>query len=228
MNITLTALAEGAREAKGVAVVIDVLRCSSTVTTILSKNPGELICVASPDEALAIKGGRDDCVIFGEKYSKVPEDFDYDNSPIAAVDADLEGKRVVVCTTNGTKILNSITKAELVFFGCFLNAKKLANEIIQINPRQVYLIGAGRRGENTLEDHLCSEYIKDLLEWGEPNFKKIKEEMYLSERCVSYEKRGLMDDFDYCFKLDSVDFIPMAQKIGNMYYIKDKIAGHIN
>ncbi|MFH1788139.1 MAG: 2-phosphosulfolactate phosphatase [Candidatus Altiarchaeota archaeon] len=227
MNINITALEEGARRAKGVAVVIDVLRFSSTVTTILSKKPKEFICVASPKKALAIKDGRKDCVIFGEQGSKLPKGFDFDNSPLAALDAKLSDKTVVICTSNGARIIEAITKAELVFIGSFLNAQLLANEIVKIKPREVYLIGAGRHGEEAREDTLCAEYLRDLLEWGEPDFKSIKSEMLLSQRYIDYEERGLADEFEYCLKLNSVEFIPMAQKIRDMYYIKDRLEGHI-
>ena len=222
MNITILGSEEGAHEARGIAVVIDVLRASSTIATILSREPEQLIAVADVEDALTLKSERDNCVVFGEKGGLVPEGFDYDNSPIKASTADLKGKCVVACTSNGTRVLSKVNKADYAWIGCFLNASAIVEEALRMDQKEIYLIPAGRGSNRSLEDDMCAMYLNEMLEWGKPDFDEIKKNLYLSDRAESYKMRKIMDDFEYCLTVDQVNVIPEAHQMGDYFYLKDR------
>src|ERR1700761_4796956 len=91
----------------GVAVVIDVLRATSTMIHALAAGSDAIIPCLEIDEARRLAGGypRGSAILAGERGGLPIEGFDLGNSPGAFTPAACSGKTVVMTTTNGTRAI---------------------------------------------------------------------------------------------------------------------------
>ncbi|ADG12889.1 2-phosphosulfolactate phosphatase [Methanocaldococcus infernus ME] len=105
-----------------VSVVVDILRFSSTVTTLLT----------FVDEIYIALSEREKGIYIGEKFGVKREGYDYGNSPIEILKNKEEileryerGEKIFIKTTNGTRVLESL-KAEEIYIGSILNAEAVS------------------------------------------------------------------------------------------------------
>jgi len=169
MIISTKEFLEGAREAEGLTVIIDVFRAFSTACYAFDSGIRRLINVASPDEAFALREKlKTGAIIAGEREEMKPEGFDMGNSPTEMLTGDMQGKTMILCTTAGTNgIMNAGGAAEILGAG-LVNAGAVASYINMINPSKVTLVAMGYRGvEPAEEDLLCARYITELLHGNE-------------------------------------------------------------
>ena len=168
MDIQILQLIEGARQAKGLTVIIDVFRAFTTESYIMSRNPKKIIPVGDVELAWNYKADHPDTVLCGERGGAIIEGFDYGNSPSAVVEDDFTGKTVIHTTSAGTQGIVNAIGADEILGGCLVNAKAIAYYIKQKQPEFVSLVCMGLAGKRpTDEDTLCAEYIKGSLE-GRP------------------------------------------------------------
>ena len=168
MEIQILHLIEGARAARGTAVVIDVFR-AFTVEAYLAKNgAAHIIPVGDKAIAYAYKEAHPDAILVGERQGKILPGFDYGNSPSQLEHADLTGKTVIHTTSAGTQGIANAIYADEILTGSLVNARAIADYLKKNNRQQVSLVCMGLNAERPIEeDTLCAEYIKSLLE-GEP------------------------------------------------------------
>ena len=105
---------------KCVVVVVDVLRATSAICTALDLGVKSIIPVSTIEDALDYKG-NDEYIIAAERNGKIVRGFDLGNSPTEYSNHNLEGKKMVLTTTNGTKAINIAKQYHLVVTGSFLN-----------------------------------------------------------------------------------------------------------
>lgn len=165
MNINILHLVEGARQATGLTVIIDVFR-AFTVEAFLARNNAEkIIPVSSLENAFQYRQKHPDAVLCGERKGIMVEGFDYGNSPSQIENVDFTGKTVVHTTSAGTQGIANAVNAQEIIGGSLVNAKAIAAYIRQKDPETVSLVCMGLDGkEKTDEDTLCAKYIKSLLE----------------------------------------------------------------
>src|SRR5262249_38244053 len=104
-----------ARDLTGtVCVVFDVLRATSTMMTALENGAKKIIPVAEIEEALMVRHSQPEVVLAGERdglriraHQTGSVDFDLGNSPREFTRSAIEGKTVVISTTNGTRALRA-------------------------------------------------------------------------------------------------------------------------
>ena len=168
MEIRILQLIEGAKQARGLTVIIDVFR-AFTVEAWLSRNHAAAILpVGDIQTALDWRDAHPGTLLCGERGGRVIEGFDFGNSPSVIEHADLTGKTVVHTTSAGTQGIANANGADEIIGGALVNASAIARYIRLRNPEQVSLVCMGLAGEEeTAEDTLCARYIKSLLE-GEP------------------------------------------------------------
>ncbi|MGB1932683.1 MAG: 2-phosphosulfolactate phosphatase, partial [Flavobacteriales bacterium] len=85
-----------------VVVVVDVLRATSAICTALELGVESIIPVSTIEDALDYKD-NDEYIIAAERNGKIVRGFDLGNSPTEYSNHSLEGKKMVLTTTNGTK-----------------------------------------------------------------------------------------------------------------------------
>ncbi|MCX6253954.1 MAG: 2-phosphosulfolactate phosphatase [Bacteroidia bacterium] len=196
MKVEILEFVEGARKAKGIAVIIDVFRAFSVSCYAFDAGAVRIIATASVDDAFQLKKKYTNSVLVGEREEKKIEGFDFGNSPTEIIKTDLHGKTVIHTTTAGTKGLFDAANADSVITGSFVNASAIVRYIKAINPEHVSLVAMGYRATIPAEeDLLCAELI----------------EASLNDRINIYEKR--ISDLQNTsgkrfFNPDNIDFSP--------------------
>ena len=89
------------------AIVLDVVRASTTIAAALAGGARAVVPVATPEEARALRGKRDagSVLVGGERGGAPPPGFDHGNSPAEYTPDRVRGRTVVFTTTNGTRAL---------------------------------------------------------------------------------------------------------------------------
>jgi len=160
MKVKILEFVEGARKAKGVAVVIDVFRAFSVGCYAFDAGALRVIATDELKDAFHIKQQYANSVLIGEREEKKIEGFDFGNSPTEILKADLSGKTVIQTTTAGTRGLVNAVNADAVLTGSFVNAGAIVKYLKALNPAHVSLVAMGYRGSvSAEEDLLCAEYI---------------------------------------------------------------------
>lgn len=164
MNISILSLTEGAQQAEGVTVIIDVFRAFTLEVYLFAKGADKIYAVGSETEARNLKREHPEYLLIGERYGKKLPGFDYGNSPAAVRSLVFPGKTFVHTTTNGTQGIAAAEHASMILTGSLVNAKATAEYIQYLHPEQVSLVAMGWDGHPTEEDELCAQYLKSLLE----------------------------------------------------------------
>ena len=165
MDVQILSLLEGADNAKGLTVIIDVFRAFSLESYLFAQGAKEILPVGNLDMAYQLKQDHPDYILIGERKGAICPGFDYGNSPCSVKGIDFTGKTIVHTTSAGTQGITHAIHASSILGGSLVTAKAAAAYIRQQNPEQVSLVCMGWEGlKETEEDHLCAEYIKSLLE----------------------------------------------------------------
>jgi 2-phosphosulfolactate phosphatase len=143
-----------------VVLVIDVLRASTTVAVALSHGAKAVIPFESSDEvvARAKQFERADVLLAGERRMHAISGFDLGNSPREYTREKVEGKTVLLTTTNGTVVLAGLQGARDVVVACYVNYSAVS-AMIRAAARgasDVSIVCAGRDRQFALEDAACA------------------------------------------------------------------------
>ena len=148
-----------------VCIVIDELRASSTITTIIDGRCDRLYVTAGLDTARRLAREHDG-LLAGERRGYAPRGFDFDNSPWQLARADLRGRVVVLSTTNGTRVLGLMRNAPATLVGCLLNARACAEAAVRLASASGHRIGivcAGTYGVFALDDAVAAGIIIERM-----------------------------------------------------------------
>ncbi len=152
------------RLAGGLAVVIDVLRATTTIVHALAAGAACVRPCAEVDEARALAGemrvGR--VLLGGERHGRPLDGFDLGNSPREYTGKVCKGNTLVLTTTNGTRALLRAAEAERVLVAAFVNYSAVCEQVRQ-DARPVHIVCAGTEGEVSLEDTLLAGALVDCL-----------------------------------------------------------------
>ena len=211
---------EGDDLAGRVAVVIDVLRATTTITTALANGAEAVIPFADLEECRVYRDKEPGILLGGERESVKPPGFDLGNSPCEYTAERVFGRRIAYTTTNGTRAIEACRDAEKVLLGALVNRRAVA-ERLAASGFSAILVCAGKLGRPNLEDTYCAgariEALRDLgpkelhltdraliaeavfTAYGE------KEEFVLSvtEHGRDLVSLGFGDDVNYCEQTDT-------------------------
>lgn len=219
--------------ASSVCVVVDVLRASSSIVTLLERGCREVGVAADVDEARRLAGRLPHHLLCGEQGGLPPEGFAYGNSPIEFSQADLGGCSVILATSNGTRILAKLAEeAPAVLVGCLLNRTAVALAALEIAREgglglaivcsaayggNVFVLedalGAGAIADATLAD---PEVIgSDSARFGRDAFvaqRNIGEAVRSAYHAQELVDIGLAEDVAYCAQLDVSTVAPVLER----------------
>src|SRR3972149_6045651 len=105
------------RDAPSVFAVVDVLRASTSIITLLERGVPSVIPAAGRGEARAPRSRPPGPPLGGEQGGLAPPGFDYGTSPAEFAAASLDGRPAILATSNGTRILNDLAEAPAVLVG---------------------------------------------------------------------------------------------------------------
>jgi 2-phosphosulfolactate phosphatase len=148
----------------GTAVIIDILRASSTIITALHNGASRVIPCGTPEEAVQVKQrlAPGTVLLGGERGGVRIPGFDLGNSPAEYPPDVVTGHTVAFTTTNGTRALLAASSAERILIGAFLNRSAVVERLDQ-DHQPTHLICAGTDGVITGEDVLFAGAIVDGL-----------------------------------------------------------------
>jgi 2-phosphosulfolactate phosphatase len=142
---------EVTRQPSPVAVLIDVIRASTTIVALLDRGCSEVILVGQKERPrLAELRAKLDALVCAEAASGLKAaDADLTPSPAALHALDLAGRRVILATTNGTLAAELVRECgvEHLLIGCMCNGAAVMRSAVaraRRLDRNVSLVCAGR------------------------------------------------------------------------------------
>jgi 2-phosphosulfolactate phosphatase len=168
MQIRRLSMAEGAKAAEGLAVIIDVFRAFTCEPLMFHCGARRIILEGDPGACRAFREANPTAVLVGE-INEVPiEGFDLTNSPsliMARGRAMFEGRTVVHRTTSGvTGALTALQRCDQVLLSSFIIARATAEYILRRAPAVVSIVAMGERSRaKAPEDEACGDYLESLL-----------------------------------------------------------------
>src|SRR5271165_3967965 len=160
----LPQLAPAGALAGGLAVVIDVLRATTTIVHALAAGCADVRPCAEVDEARQLadgmRAGR--VLLGGERGGEPLPGFDLGNSPGAYTAQRCKGCTIVLTTTNGTRALHRAAEASRVLIAGFVNYSAVCEQL-RLDARPVHIICSGTEGEVSLEDTILAGALVDFL-----------------------------------------------------------------
>lgn len=215
------ALRPGDVRAAELAIVIDVLRATSTVTQALASGYQRVLCVESIERA---EDMRDDGrVLAGERSCVKPEGFDQGNSPIETLGR--VGRELVLATTNGTPAVGAASEhADTVLLASLLNLDavvRATRAYMTAGEVDVQLVCAGTNGAVSLEDAYVAGRVSCRLPGSRTDaalvaegvaraFRTPLEALSASADARALEAAGMSDDVKFCAQESLLDVVPIV------------------
>ncbi|MDF1500060.1 MAG: 2-phosphosulfolactate phosphatase [Anaerolineales bacterium] len=202
---------EQSQEARGIVVVIDVLRAFSTAAYAFDAGAESIAVVGTIEEAFEMKREDPELVLIGEKGGWPVDGFDYGNAPSEVVGEDLSGRRIVMRTSAGTQGVVRCQHAGTILAASLVCARATADFIRSREPAQVSFIITGADGDGFGDEDLtCADYITDLLIDRASDKEALKHRVLNSGwgRRFGDPDYPFLDisDIDYCTRIDEFNF----------------------
>jgi len=188
----LPSLFEPEELAGGIAVILDILRASTTIVHALANGAESVMPVASVEEALHLKQKHSgaSCLLGGEREGLLIPGFDLDNNPLAYHRDCVHGKTVIFTTTNGTAALAKSLAATQIVVGSFANLQGVVNYLIKCRL-PIHLVCAGTKGKISLEDAACAGAIVSRIsqDSNTDDFDFSDDQLQLARDCYQLRTR---------------------------------------
>jgi 2-phosphosulfolactate phosphatase len=198
---------DGARRARGVVVVIDVLRSFTVSAYALAGGARECLLVTTVDEARRLAASVPEAVICAEENALPVPGIAISNSPTQIIGVDLHGKSLIQRSSAGTQAVSAAADADETYAASLVVARATAKACRSSNPSLVTLVASA----DFPEDHACAAYLEALLN-GEPppELRPLLEPLFDSDR---YRKISAgqwpgfpSNDVELSLELDRFDF----------------------
>ena len=227
MEIRILRLLEGAKQAEGLTVIIDVFRAFSLEAYLYDMGAARIFPVGSIEKARELKAQHPEYLLVGERNGKKCEGFDFGNSPSSVNRKIVAGKSIVHTTSAGTQGIANARNAQEVITGSLVNAKAIARYIREKNPEIVSLVCMGNSAVRiAMEDELCAEYIKSLLEGTELDISARAAHLRYEggEHFFNPDTQEVYPEPDFwlCSKYDLFDFVIRVTPEED-YFVTEKI-----
>ena len=176
MEIRIGSLTRDARDAAGVAIIIDVFRAFTTAAIAFDRGATQITLVAEADDALALHRGGVGDLLMGEVDGRRPDGFDFGNSPYEISQADVAGKSLVQSTRAGTVgVAAAADGADEIYLGSFVVAQATADAVRRGAPTALTIVAMGDQGRvRSDEDEQCALYLRNIIEGRRPDFAAVK------------------------------------------------------
>ncbi len=214
MNIKILQLIDGAKQATGLTVVIDVFRAFSVEAFLANAGAERIYPVGDKQIAYDLKEKDPNLLLVGERNGEILPGFDFGNSPTQILNSgiDISGKTIIHTTSAGTQGIANAKNATEILTGSLVNAKAIAKYIKKSKAEDISLVCMGLRAERPIEeDTLCANYIKALLEDRTfeleseiENLKKTSGAKFFDKELQDIFPEG---DFHFCTQVDIFNFV---------------------
>jgi 2-phosphosulfolactate phosphatase len=212
--------------------VIDVLRASSSIAAALANGARAVVPLDSSGDAVerAKAFERSDVRLAGERKMLPIPGFDFGNSPAEFTREAVEGKTVIMTTTNGTAAIMSAQGARDVVIASYVNYTPVLAMLRAAlrGGTDITLVCAGRERQFALEDAGCagrfvysvsrrvsgvelSDAAQACVLIDRKYGDRVLELFDASEHGRALRNAGFGDDLMACAAVDSYPVIPLYQ-----------------
>ena len=206
-----------------VVVIIDIFRATTSICYGIENGAKAIIPVSQVEECIAYSERGFDYLLAAERDGEIVAGFDFGNSPFSYTKDKVEGKTIVLTTTNGTHALHLSRSAKKIVIGSFLNLTAICNWLKQ-QDENILLVCSGWKNNFNLEDTLFAgavvEQLKDdTFSPDDPaiaandlyNLAKGDLDAYLQKTSHSerLKKLGIEKDIAFCLNVDTTTAIPI-------------------
>ena len=219
------------------AIAIDVLRATTTMATALNAG-AEAVQVFSDIEQLIQVSEQwppNKRLRAGERGGAKVAGCDLGNSPLDCTPEQVQGRRLFISTTNGTRALQCIQNAPIVLAAAMVNRQAVVKYVLEQQPETIWLVGSGWEGSFSLEDTVCAGAIAQrlLTETGQSLdefagndevmgaialYSQWKDQLLGLFHHSSHGQRLLRldchEDLKYCAQTDILDILPIQKEPG--------------
>jgi len=219
------------------AIAVDVLRATSTIATVLAAG-GEAVQVFSDlDQLIEVseKWPAEKRLRAGERGGAKVAGFELGNSPLDCTPELVQGRRLFISTTNGTRALQRIQNSPNVLAAALINRAAVVQFLQELQPETVWIVGSGWEGSFSLEDTVCAGAIAhSLLQQTTLSLKELAGNDEVISAIALYSQwqdnlLGLLhqashgqrllrlecqEDLKYCSQTDILDVLPIQHETG--------------
>jgi len=203
---------EGARAARGVVVVIDVLRSFTVSAYALAGGARECLLVSTIDEALALAQRIPDSIVSAEEHGLPVPGIAISNSPTQVRAAHLDRRTLIQRSSAGTPVVGAVQSSEAMFAGSLVVASATAQACLSRRPSTVTLVASA----DFPEDHACAHYIEAVMRGGSVDVDQLLLPLRESERYRKFlagEWPGFPPtDIELSLAVDRFDFAMAATR----------------
>jgi len=224
-----------------ICAVIDTIRATSTIVTLIGCGADKVIVAADKKEAFFLKSVFKGSILCGEEKGLPPKGFDFGNSPLEISSADLNGRTFIIMTTNGTQSILKAKQCRKVYALSTLNLNFCIDRVIeksQESKSDILLVCSGEKGKIAYDDaYTAGLAVKYLLtkpyklEFTDAaklvlaaSLSEANTEDALEKSCSAKSLRaaGLGSDIAYISQLNKFKVAPLMsiQKLKTGAYVK--------
>lgn len=222
------------------AIAVDVLRATTTIATALAARAEAVQVFSSIDDLMQVSEQwlPEKRLRAGERGGAKVPGCDLGNSPLDCIPEVVEGRRLFISTTNGTRCLERIQAAETVLTAALINRAAVVEYLLHHRPEIVWIVGSGWEGSFSLEDTVCAGAIVHQLATrlagnGHPlEALAGNDEVFGAVALYSQWQNNLLelmhhashgqrllrldchDDLKYCAQTDILDVLPIQKQPG--------------
>ncbi|MEQ9368194.1 2-phosphosulfolactate phosphatase family protein [Coleofasciculus sp. F4-SAH-05] len=219
------------------AIAVDVLRATTTIATALHAGAEAVQAFSDIDRLMQVseKWLPEKRLRAGERGGSKVSGCDLGNSPLDCTPERVQGRRLFITTTNGTRALQRVQNAPVVLAAAMVNRQTVVQYLLEQKPETVWLVGSGWEGSYSLEDTACAGAIADsLISQTDHSLGDIagndevvgalalyaqwKDKMLEMFHHASHGQRLLRlnghEDLKYCAQADSLDVLPIQKEPG--------------
>ena len=207
-----------------IVVIIDVFRATSTIVTALYNGAEKVIPVSGVEDCIAI-GKKLGAVTAGESDGKIIEGLQHGNSPAEYPRNFIEGKTLVLTTTNGTKLLHMALEknASEVITGSFPNLSAVCDHLAS-SKKNIILGCSAWKDRFNLEDTLFAGAVISKIKnhfiihcdsslMAEDMYQLHCKDIYTFIKKTTHWHRlagyGLEKDLEYCVTENIANVLPV-------------------
>jgi len=221
-------------DARSAFAVVDVLRASTSIVTLLERGVPAVIPAAGLEEARALRKRHPSHLLCGEQGGLAPPGFDYGNSPAEFAAASLNGRTAILATSNGTRILNDLAGAPAVLVGALVNREAAAYALLALAAEygcDATIVCAAAPGGRSiaLEDALGAGAIAEATLRLDPSLQPTDAAIFAREAFLAARAglpaalasarhgaeliaAGFAADIEYCARLDASTTVPLLHR----------------
>lgn len=208
-----------------IVVIIDVLRATSTIATALYNGAASVIPVSTVQRCIEL-GQEVQGITAGERDGRVAEGLTYGNSPFEYPREFIDGKILVLTTTNGTKLLHMALDngASEIITGSFPNLSAVCDHLVKAG-KNVFLGCSAWKDRVNMEDTMFAGAVVDRIGSSfhiRCDSSRVAQSLYRSGKSDLFEFMkandathyhrlsgyGLEKDMRYCLTEDGANILP--------------------